>query len=91
MAKLVKEKESKKSLIEKVKENRFYKHIMSFVKSLGEDHISSYSSEAALFTIISFFPFLMLFFIIIHWIMMGMVLHIWMPIMFMYNYYVRLV
>lgn len=58
-------KEKKNKFLEKINSISFFKHLISFFKSVGEDNISSYASEAALFTIISFFPFLMLFFIIV--------------------------
>ena len=53
--------EEKKSFKNKFLENHIIKRLLSFIQSIGEDKVSAYSSEAALFTIISFFPFLMLF------------------------------
>ena len=50
---------------EKLLKNRFFKHIFQFIQNISEDKLSAFSSEAALFTIISFFPFLMLFFVIL--------------------------
>ena len=55
----------KKSFFNKFSENRLFKHILCIINSIEEDKITAFASEAALFTIISFFPFLMLFFIIV--------------------------
>jgi membrane protein len=53
------------NLWNKLLKNRFIKHLYHFVNSISEDNLGAFSSEAALFTIISFFPFLMLFFVIL--------------------------
>ena len=63
--KIIKFNPNENNFLSKVIQSRIVKHLASFFKSIGEDNISSYASEAALFTIISFFPFLMLFFIIV--------------------------
>ena len=63
--KIIKFNLNEHSVLNKIIQHPIIKHLASFFKSIGEDNISSYASEAALFTIISFFPFLMLFFIIV--------------------------
>lgn len=64
MAKLKKVKKNK-SFKEKFFENHIIIRLQHLLNSIAEDRISTFSSEAALFTIISFFPFLMLFFFIL--------------------------
>ena len=57
--------EKKETILNKINSIHFIKHILSFFKAIGKDNLSSFASEAALFTIISFFPFLMLCFIVV--------------------------
>lgn len=56
---------TKKSFRQKISENHIVIRLLSLINNISQDRISAYSSEAALFTIISFFPFLMLFFFIL--------------------------
>lgn len=65
MAKLKKKDTPKVSFKEKILNNHLIKHILAFTSNIGKDKLTAFSSEAALFTIISFFPFLMLFFYIL--------------------------
>lgn len=54
-----------KSFKERILKNHIVVRLSSLISNISQDGISAYSSEAALFTIISFFPFLMLFFFIL--------------------------
>ena len=65
MVRLKKEEPPKKDLKQKVLENHIVQHLIAFANNISKDKLSAFSSEAALFTIISFFPFLMLFFVIL--------------------------
>ena len=65
MVRLKKEDPPKPSFKEKVLENHIVQHLIGFANNISKDKLSAFSSEAAVFTIISFFPFLMLFFVIL--------------------------
>ena len=51
--KIIKFNLNEHSVLNKIIQHPIIKHLASFFKSIGEDNISSYASEAALFTIIS--------------------------------------
>lgn len=55
----------KHSFFTKIKKFKFLEHLTAIINNIEEDKITAFASEAALFTIISFFPFLMLFFVIL--------------------------
>ncbi|MBE5935158.1 MAG: YihY/virulence factor BrkB family protein [Lachnospiraceae bacterium] len=57
--------ENKKSFLDRLLTHRLFRHLFKFINNVIEDKLSAFSSEAALFTIMSFFPFLMLFFVIL--------------------------